>query len=158
MIELDLQIATQAADEVLPSLTDLQSWLDLAYPADQPATEVTLRLVDEEESQALNAAYRGKDSPTNVLSFPFEAPIDLPPEAELSLLGDLVICVPKVLEEAQQQGKAPLHHWAHLVIHGLLHLQGWDHETEAEAEAMESHEVQLLAQLGIPDPYQAAKD
>ncbi|WP_416886441.1 rRNA maturation RNase YbeY [Marinospirillum sp.] len=156
MIKLDLQIATQAPVETLPCEADFQRWLDLAYAADQPATEVTLRLVDHEESQALNAAYRGKDAPTNVLSFPFEAPIDLPPEAELSLLGDLIICVPKVLEEAQQQGKPVLHHWAHLVIHGLLHLQGFDHETEDEAEVMEHLEVQLLAQLGIADPYQEA--
>lgn len=150
---VDLQLATQASS-ACPEADDFTHWVKLALlPATPKACEVTIRLVDEQESQQLNASYRGKDKPTNVLSFPFDAPIDLIEAGELALLGDLVICVPLVLQEAQAQQKQPLHHWAHLVIHGLLHLQGLDHQEESEAEYMEALETQLLAQLGIPDPY-----
>jgi probable rRNA maturation factor len=150
---VDLQLAV--SDETLcPSEAEFVRWANLALLPDAPAdAEVTIRIVDDEESQQLNRDYRGKDKPTNVLSFPFESPIDLPPEAELSLLGDLVICLPQVLREAAEQQKPELHHWAHLVIHGMLHLQGHDHENEEEAQLMETREVQLLAQLNIPDPY-----
>ncbi|MBE0506029.1 MAG: rRNA maturation RNase YbeY [Marinospirillum sp.] len=150
---VDLQLAV--SDETLcPTEAEFVRWASLALLPDAPAdAEVTLRIVDDEESQQLNRDYRGKNKPTNVLSFPFESPIDLPPEAELSLLGDLVICLPQVLREAAEQQKPALHHWAHLVIHGMLHLQGYDHEDEEEAQYMEAKEVQLLAQLNIPDPY-----
>jgi probable rRNA maturation factor len=150
---LDLQLATQAS-ETCPSRQQLQDWVQLALLESTPAEcEVTVRLVDEDESRMLNLTYRGKDKPTNVLSFPFDDPIDLPAEGELSLLGDLVICAPLVSLEAEQQDKPLQHHWAHLVIHGLLHLQGLDHENAQEAEAMEALETRLLATLGIPDPY-----
>ena len=108
-----------------------------------------MRLVDEEESQTLNREYRGKDKPTNVLSFPS----DLPAVVENDLLGDLVICVPVVAREANEQGKSLEAHWAHLVIHGLLHLMGYDHQTDEEALQMESRERELLQQLNYPDPY-----
>lgn len=150
---LDIQIAT-TQPELCPTEDELEKWCNLALQKDVPeGAEVTLRFVDEVESQQLNNAYRGINQPTNVLSFPFENPIDLPPEAKLNLLGDLVICLPKVLQEALEQQKPVLNHWAHLVIHGMLHLQGYDHETEQEAEAMESLEIALLAKLKINNPY-----
>lgn len=150
---LDLQWATTQPQHC-PDPALLNTWVSKALlPATPKACEVTLRFVDEEESRQLNASYRGKNQPTNVLSFPFDAPIDLAAEGELTLLGDLVICVPLVEQEAQQQHKPVLDHWAHLVIHGILHLQGLDHQEDSEAEAMEALETQLLAELGIADPY-----
>lgn len=150
---LDVQLATEQP-ELCPSEEQLFTWCCLALQLPSPkAPEVTIRIVDNPESQQLNNDYRGKNQPTNVLSFPFEAPIDLPAEAELSLLGDLVICLPKVIKEAAEQQKPALSHWAHLVIHGMLHLQGYDHETEPEAELMENLEIELLAKLGINNPY-----
>jgi probable rRNA maturation factor len=115
------------------------------------AAEITLRLVDEPESQALNRAYRGIDRPTNVLSFSYD-----PPPGSDALVGDLVICAPVVAREATAQGKAPEAHWAHLVVHGTLHLLGHDHQNDEEAREMESLEVQILAELGFPDPYALA--
>lgn len=112
---------------------------------------VNVALVDSQTSQSLNAEWRGKDKPTNILSFPFELPEGW--EDTQHLLGDLVVCVPVVLQEAQQQGKVLAEHMAHLLVHGLLHLQGYDHEDEHEAEQMEALETALLAQLGIHDPY-----
>jgi len=115
---------------------------------DAPAS-VSVRIVDAEEGRALNARWRERDRPTNVLSFP----ADLPPELELPLLGDLVLCAPVVLREAAEQGKRVEDHWAHLVIHGVLHLLGMDHQDDAEAEEMEQREREILAALGIDDPY-----
>ncbi|MBY6017541.1 rRNA maturation RNase YbeY [Halomonas denitrificans] len=146
-MELDLQLAVEADN--LPSQAQLESWAILAL-ADRPDAELTIRITDEAESQQLNRDYRGKDKPTNVLSFPFEAP----PGIELPLLGDLVICAAVVAREAAEQEKAPMDHWAHMVIHGCLHLIGYDHIDDEDAEEMESLERQLLAQLGIADPYQ----
>ena len=112
--------------------------------------ELSIRLVDEAESRELNRHYRGKDRPTNVLSFPAE----LPPVVQSPLLGDLVICAPLVVQEAQDQDKETLHHWAHLVVHGVLHLVGYDHQNETEAATMEAAEREILAGMGLPDPYQ----
>jgi len=112
---------------------------------------LSLRLVDEPESADLNQRYRGKMGPTNVLSFPFEPP---PGMRGRRYLGDLAICVPLVAREAAEQGKAPEAHWAHLVVHGVLHLLGYDHLDEAEAQAMEALETRLLGDLGFPPPYQ----
>lgn len=145
-LQVDLQVATEAAG--LPSVEDLQHWAQTAYQGETPS-EVTLRVVDEAESAELNGRYRGKDYPTNVLSFPFEAP----PGINVPLLGDLVICAPVVEREASQQHKMLPAHWAHMVIHGLLHLQGFDHENEADANIMEALEVRLLARLDFPNPY-----
>lgn len=148
-IDLDLQLATSAC---VPSIQDLQQWLHvaLARAGYQQDSELTIRLVDEAESQQLNRDYRGKDYPTNVLSFPFEAP----PGIDLPLLGDLVICAPVVLREAAEQGKSAQAHWAHMVVHGSLHLLGFDHINEVEAEEMEALERDIMAQLGFADPYQ----
>ncbi len=134
----------------------LQRWVEQALAVAQFATpyELLIRIVDTVESQDLNRDYRGKDKPTNVLSFPSELPEYLIEELGCHPLGDLVICWPVVEQEAGDQGKAVLDHLAHLVIHGSLHLLGYDHELgDAEAEAMEALERQALAALGINDPY-----
>lgn len=115
--------------------------------------ELSLRIVDQPEMQALNKRYRSKDKPTNVLSFPAELPPGLPDEIALPLLGDVVICAPVVMCEAQMQNKPLAAHWDHMLIHGVLHLLGFDHETDNEAEEMESLETRLLKELGWPCPY-----
>ncbi|MFQ3186368.1 rRNA maturation RNase YbeY [Marinomonas primoryensis] len=147
-LELDLQIATEATQR-LPSEANFRLWVEKALPTLGEEFEVTIRIVDEEESHALNHEYRGQDKPTNVLSFPFEAP----PGLELPLLGDLVICTQIVEKEAKEQDKELLHHWAHMTIHGILHLRGYDHINDDEADEMELIETQLLASLSISDPY-----
>jgi len=148
MIDLDLQIATDAAD--LPREAQFRLWVETALKGRREEAELTIRIVDDEEGAELNETYRGKAGPTNVLSFPFEAPPGIP----LPLLGDIVICAPKVAREAAEQGKPPEAHWAHLTLHGCLHLLGYDHIEPEEAEAMEALETELLAALGYPNPYQ----
>ncbi|CAD2265740.1 Endoribonuclease YbeY [Stutzerimonas stutzeri] len=147
MIELDLQCASTGA---APAAADLQRWCELALRQRSGDSELTIRLVDEEEGRELNRTWRQKDYATNVLSFPADVPDEF---LDIPLLGDLVICVPVVEREAAEQGKALDAHWAHLVIHGCLHLLGYDHIEDAEAEEMEALERQLLAELGHPDPY-----
>lgn len=147
-IILDLQLASTAID--LPSESQIQQWLEAAILPFQADAEVTVRIVDESESQQLNFDYREKDKPTNVLSFPFELP---PGVEELPLLGDLVICAQVVAAEAAEQGKELHHHWAHMVVHGCLHLLGFDHINDADAEEMEAEEILILQQLGIKNPY-----
>ena len=148
MIELDLQIASSAT--ALPSHADFLTWCGLALRQRTAPSELTIRLVDSVEGLELNSTWRGKDYPTNVLSFPADIPEGL---LDIALLGDLVICVPVVEQEAAEQGKTLTAHWAHLVIHGCLHLLGYDHIDDAEAEEMEALERQLLAEIGHPDPY-----
>ncbi|WP_459176199.1 rRNA maturation RNase YbeY [Ewingella americana] len=145
---LDLQIACENSHG-LPAESDFQKWLDVVLPQFQEESEVTIRIVDDAESHELNMTYRGKDKSTNVLSFPFEAP----PGMELPLLGDLVICRQVVEKEAEEQQKALLAHWAHMVVHGSLHLLGYDHIVDEEAEEMESIEIEIMQSLGYPDPY-----
>ena len=142
----DVQIASDSA--ALPDADAFCAWADLAL--DGRDGEVCIRIVDREEGHALNAQYRQRDSATNVLSFAAEGL----PEGE-TLLGDIVVCAPVVEQEANEQNKAVEHHYAHMVIHGVLHLLGYDHESEGEAEEMEQLESSLLARVGIPDPYQA---
>jgi probable rRNA maturation factor len=133
-----------------PSPQQLRAWARRALGA-AARGELTLRIVDEEESAALNSRYRRKRGPTNVLSFGGgDAPET---RGELPPLGDLVICAAVVQREAREQGKPAPAHWAHMVVHGVLHLQGYDHETSAEAATMEERERELLAALGFPDPY-----
>ena len=146
-IILDLQLASNANN--LPSEAQFQQWLEAAVLPFQAEAEVTVRIVDSQESQQLNSQYRAKDKPTNVLSFPFQCP----PGIELPLLGDLVICAAVVAEEASEQGKALEAHWAHMVIHGCLHLLGFDHINDDDAAEMEAEEIQILQQLGITNPY-----
>jgi len=137
----------------VPAPVSFRRWVEAALKGARrrKATEVAIRIVDADEGRALNLQYRGRDYATNVLSFP----ADLPPDLNLPLIGDLVICAPVVAREAAEQGKKPADHWAHLTIHGTLHLLGYDHIEEAEAEAMEGLETRVLAGLGIADPYLA---
>ncbi|MEJ8567423.1 rRNA maturation RNase YbeY [Elongatibacter sediminis] len=145
-LELDLQIATN--ERGVPDIARFESWVRGAA-AGLEAAELTVRVVGREESARLNERYRSKTGPTNVLSFPAE----LPAEIDLPLLGDIVICAPLVDEEARAQGKEPVAHWAHLVVHGVLHLRGYDHEEQAAAEHMEGLEKDILESLGFSDPY-----
>lgn len=147
MPELDIQIATDITP--LPSSDDLYAWFTAALPSGKHDSEMTIRIVDINESQTLNTTYRGKNKPTNVLSFP----ADLPAEVNIPLLGDLVICAQVVSEEANAQAKTINAHWAHMVIHGTLHLLGYDHENDDDAYIMESLEISLLDSLGFPNPY-----
>ena len=150
-ITVDIQYAVEAPG--LPTEADFTRWVATVLRDRKVEGEVCIRIVDAEESQALNAEYRGKDKPTNVLSFPFE----VPPGVPVTLLGDLVICAEVVAREAEEQQKAELHHWAHMVVHGTLHLLGFDHINDDEAEEMEALERDLLARLDIADPYQTAE-
>jgi len=145
-VTVDLQVACEAS---LPEEADFQRWAELALQEVEQACELSIRLVAADESEELNSTYRGKDKPTNVLSFPFDSPIPMEPR----LLGDLVICYSVVEQEAEQQHKAVNDHWAHMVIHGCLHLLGYDHIETDEAEHMEALEVTLLQSLKIENPY-----
>lgn len=148
MIDLDLQIATD--DSELPDEAAVRRWVAAALAGRCEEAQLTVRITDEAEITDLNRTYRGKDYATNVLSFPFEAP----PGVELPLLGDIVICAAVVAQEAQQQGKPLEAHWAHMLIHGTLHLLGYDHIEEAEAAEMEGLEIELLTGLGYANPYE----
>ncbi|WP_392561805.1 rRNA maturation RNase YbeY [Orbus sturtevantii] len=147
-IILDLQIATEDQQN-LPSKDQISNWLNVILLPFMPNAELTIRIVDEIESQQLNHTYRHKNKPTNVLSFPFESPIEI----ETPLLGDLIICKKIVEQEAIEQNKPLLSHWAHMITHGCLHLLGYDHIDEAEAEEMENLEIEIMAQLGFNNPY-----
>ncbi len=130
----------------VPAPATLRKWALTAL--EDTDGDLTIRIVDEDESAALNARFRNKPQPTNVLSFGYEAEaLDEP------VLGDLVICAPVVAREATAQGKDPRSHWAHMVVHGILHLRGHDHECEADAAVMEAREREILASLGFDDPY-----
>lgn len=146
-IELDVQRSTTF--EPTPDNGQFELWVKTAL-RDRARAELTVRLVDRAESRQLNLQYRGKDCATNVLSFQ----ADLPAEVDLPLLGDVVICAPLVSEEAENQGKAAEAHWAHLTIHGVLHLLGFDHKEDQQAAEMEALEIRLLAAIGITNPYQ----
>jgi len=139
----------RAYDGTTPEQEQFQQWAEAALTAVEDACELSIRLVDETESAELNKSYRDKEGPTNVLSFPFEAPVEIEPR----LLGDLVICVPVVEREAIMQQKQNTEHWAHMVVHGCLHLLGYDHIETDEAEEMEALEIQILQSLNIANPY-----
>jgi len=133
----------------LPGTASITDWARAALAGSGPGTaEVTVRLVDEAESADLNKRYRGKRGATNVLSFTY----DLAP-GKAGLAGDLVICAPVVLREAAQQNKRPRAHWAHMLVHGILHLRGYDHVHNADAQIMEASEIRILKRIGFPDPY-----
>lgn len=145
---LDLCIQRAAARDAGPVDKDLRDYVLAALPPDYVDSELCIRIVDADESAALNQRYRGKAGPTNVLSFPCASGVP-----ELNLLGDLVICAPVVAGEAQTQGKTEAAHWAHMVVHGVLHLLGYDHIGDHDALIMETRERAILARLGFPDPY-----
>ncbi len=145
-IELDVQREVDA----LPKDDELLKWINEVFILENHGdTELTIRFVNENESAALNKEYRHKSGSTNILSFPF----DMPEEVELNLLGDLIVCSDIVKKEAAEQNKTELAHWAHMIIHGTLHLLGYDHLTSAEADVMEAKEIKILSQLGYSDPY-----
>lgn len=149
---IEIQYAIGA--DGLPSAAQLHRWLQLALQDRVPDSELTLRIVDEAEITALNYRYRGKDGATNVLSFPYR-PL---PGVESGLLGDIVICAPVVAREAVAQSRSLEEHWAHITIHGVLHLLGHDHQEAEAARQMERLETQLLGQIGFSDPYQPRID
>lgn len=144
-----VDVQRECQSENLPSDAQFLLWVTTALKGRKDRGEICIRLVDADESQALNSEYRAKDYATNVLSFPFEAPPGIP----MDLLGDLAICAEVVTREAAEQGKPLMDHWAHMVIHGTLHLIGFDHINEPDAVEMETLETELLASLNIADPY-----
>ena len=144
---LEIQIETAASN--LPSESQLQAWVDVALKEYGKESELVIRIVDIEESTELNEHYRQKTGPTNILSFPFEAPEHI----ELDLLGDLVVCASVLEKEALEQQKTLHDHWAHIIIHGVLHLLGYDHIEDDQAQIMEAKEIQLLKELNITNPY-----
>jgi probable rRNA maturation factor len=150
-IIIDIQIASDAGS--VPTEDVIGGWIAAALDSASESTlyEVSIRIVDESESRQLNNDYRGKDSATNVLSFPGDDDV-LPDDAPRSL-GDIVICAPIVEREADEQGKAAADHWAHLLVHGTLHLLGYDHEIDEDATRMEALETDILATRGVADPY-----
>lgn len=156
-LELDLQIAADIDEKDLnvPGKTTIERWVLAALLTANAKgdNQLTVRIVDEAEIKTLNETYRHKPGVTNVLSFPFDAPPGVPPALIGKLLGDIVICAPVVQREAQQQQKLPHHHWAHMLVHGTLHLLGYDHLSEQQAEEMEAMEVEVLSEFGIPNPY-----
>ena len=150
---IDLALATDG--DGLPTEAEFRRWVGAAIGDRRPAAEVSIRVVSAAEMQGLNQRWRGMDRPTNVLAFPAELPDSLPEDLGPPLLGDIVLCRDRVLEEARDQGKPAVAHWAHLTIHGTLHLIGYDHGNPEDAEVMESIERETLSGLGYPDPYQA---
>lgn len=147
-LELDLQLALKDSAGV-PDQAAFSRWALAAMGGLAGPQQMTIRIVDEAESAALNEAYRHKQGPTNVLSFAAEVPA----EVDEPLLGDLVICAPVVAREAAEQNKSDVAHWAHMVVHGCLHLQGYDHLEEQQAREMEGLETRIMAELGFADPY-----
>lgn len=148
-ISEDLMSETpESGEDDVPEPALLQTWAQAAYLNDVAAV-ASMLVTTAEEIQQLNKQYRDKDKPTNVLSFPMESP----EEVGLCLLGDIVLCAKVIKQEAGEQSKSEISHWAHMVVHGMLHLQGYDHIDDDEAEEMEQLEISILNQLGFDDPY-----
>ncbi len=152
-VRLDVAVGYAVPRAGVPAATSFRKWAATALAGRIREADLAIRLVGTREGRALNRHYRGRDYATNVLSFPAELPEGLPKDVRLPLLGDLVLCAPVVAREAKEQGKPLNAHYAHLTVHGCLHLLGWDHEDAREAEAMEQLEREILAALGLPDPY-----
>ncbi|MBB5879008.1 putative rRNA maturation factor [Xanthomonas arboricola] len=152
-VRLDVAVSYALPRAGLPSAVSFRKWVAAALKGRIREADLAVRIVDEKEGCSLNHHYRGKDYATNVLSFPAELPEGLPKGIKMPLLGDLVMCAPVVAREAAEQGKSLAAHYAHLTVHGTLHLLGWDHEDDKEADAMEQLEREILADLGIDDPY-----
>ncbi|MEB1608694.1 rRNA maturation RNase YbeY [Xanthomonas campestris pv. campestris] len=152
-VRLDVAVSYALPRAGLPSAVSFRKWVAAALKGRIREADLAVRIVDEKEGCSLNHHYRGKDYATNVLSFPAELPEGLPKGIKMPLLGDLVICAPVVAREAAEQGKSLAAHYAHLTVHGTLHLLGWDHEDDKDADAMEQLERDILTDLGIDDPY-----
>lgn len=146
---MNLVLLNNSTEESIPSLEQFENWVNAVIKHHGKHFQVSIEIVDKQTSQNLNNSYRQKDKPTNVLSFPLE----LPEFVKEDLIGDLAICAKVVKQEAKQQNKSITNHWAHLTIHGCLHLLGYDHIQNDEAEVMENLEIQLLKELGIENPY-----
>jgi probable rRNA maturation factor len=144
-----IEIQTIFKSDGQPDQELIQRWVDAALEGFNQDTEIVVRIVDEQESAELNEQYRHKQGPTNILSFPFEIPEGI----ELNLLGDLVVCAPVLEKEALEQHKVLTDHWAHIIVHGVLHLLGYDHIDDKEAELMENKEITILNKLNIKNPY-----
>ncbi|GMQ92186.1 MAG: rRNA maturation RNase YbeY [Gammaproteobacteria bacterium] len=149
-MKVQLNVQNVSTSGHVPETVQLLQWAEAALSEiDENTVELGVRIVDENESAELNSRYRKKQGPTNVLSFSYEDP----PGASSNILGDLVICAPIVQDEAREQNKNPDAHWAHMVVHGIMHLRGYDHEQDDDAEIMQNKEAQLLKTLGYPNPY-----
>ena len=153
---IELQYGCEAPD--MPEAQALRQWLEAAAGMAGAHGEILVRIVSPEESAELNHRYRDRDRPTNVLSFPFTAPEGLPPEALPAQLGDLVICAEVVAREAREYERTPEAHWAHMLVHGLLHLLGHDHQQTDEAARMEALESRIMEQLGFADPWRSEQE
>lgn len=153
---LTLSVQRPNRSDKQPTRTQIKKWALSALQPNIDTAEITFRFVDTEEGQTLNRDYRGKDYATNVLTFTFDD--DMPAIPGLPLMGDIVLCTPVVEREAAEQGIALEAHYCHLVIHGVLHLQGFDHLEEQEAETMEALEAQIVISLGYDDPYRTERE
>lgn len=153
VLDLDFQLACEG-NAGIPEVDRFAAWAEAALAGERDQAELSIRVVGEEEARAMNLQYRDKDYATNVLSFPAE----IPDYVELPLLGDLVICAAVVADEAAGQGKTPEAHWAHMVVHGVLHLLGYDHIDDSQAEVMEDRERKILSGFGFADPYKPADE
>jgi probable rRNA maturation factor len=149
-VNLDLSVQLVSDQPGIPTLANFELWASTALDNSRDQAELTIHIVDAAESTQLNQTYRHKSGPTNVLSFPFQTDI---PQIKFPLLGDIVICAPVVAQESIDQNKIPEAHWAHMVVHGILHLLGYDHQEEGQALDMERMETRILHRLGYPDPY-----
>ena len=147
-IEMSVSESLESEEEDIPDAALLQRWAERACLSDDPLV-TSVRIVGNDEMRELNNTWRGRNKPTNVLSFPMQTPDDV----DLKILGDLVLCAPVINAEARQQNKPVLAHWAHMVVHGMLHLQGYDHVDDQQADEMEALEIRILEQLGLDNPY-----
>lgn len=155
MYNINIQLAADKSAFV-PKRSILRKWTQCALQKKIQSAEITIRVVDVTEMIELNETYRQKKGPTNVLSFPFTIPADV--ELDIPILGDIVICAEVVNLEAAEQKKLPESHWAHMIVHGVFHLLGYDHELEREAIIMESLETEIMQRLGYGNPYEAGED
>lgn len=146
-----------ADKNLAPKRSLLRKWANQALDKKMPSSEMTIRIVDTEEMSALNSTYRQKNGPTNVLSFPFILPEEIAAEIDIPILGDIVVCAEVVNREAQEQHKTSESHWAHMIIHGVFHLLGYDHENDKDAEVMESLEIETMKSLGYANPYETGE-
>jgi probable rRNA maturation factor len=147
-IEMAVSENLESGEEEIPDAEQVQKWAEPACLSEGPVI-TSVQIVSNDEMRELNKTWRGNNRPTNVLSFPMQSPA----EVELNILGDLALCAPVINAEARQQHKPLQAHWAHMVVHGMLHLQGFDHEDEQQADEMETLEIRILGQLGFDNPY-----